>query len=127
MIRTVGPLVAGGLIVVSLAACNPCIEREIDRVASPDGSLEAVHVERNCHTTVPIVHSVYVVPRGQSPDAKWEVFNGDRTEGISLRWSTPRDLQVEYTGGRVWRFTSYWWSANVLAPTDEVQIIERRR
>jgi len=116
-----------GLVVVALAGCDSCIDEQVQRVASPDDTLEAVHIERNCHTTVPIVHGVYVVPKGQSPTAKQEVFNGDRTEGIVLRWSTPRDLAIEYTGGRVWRFTSYWWSADVLSPTDEVRITERRR
>jgi hypothetical protein len=80
---------------------------EVQRVASPDGRLDAVLMEVNAGATTSYVYEVHVVPHGapasDTTKAKARLDGATRNAsayGATLRWQDQGDLSVEYLQAR---------------------------
>ena len=78
---------------------------EVARVRSPDGAYDAVLFETNVDATTDFGYEVRVVRHGGTSDAPPAVtlYGATRNEhayGANLRWSTPRQVDVEYLEAR---------------------------
>ncbi|MEJ2405784.1 MAG: hypothetical protein P8171_16075 [Candidatus Thiodiazotropha sp.] len=103
-------LVVTTIVLASLAACDRSsfvARDEVQRVASPDGRLDAVLVEVNAGATTSYVYEVYVVPHGvPASDTKRVMARLDGATrntsayGATLRWQGQGDLNVEYLQAR---------------------------
>lgn len=100
--------VLGGLLI---RQCLPG-EKELQRLTSPDGVVDAVLVEKLTNATDGIPYLVYIVPAGSH--SLWHpVLVGDDFVGFKLMWKNPRFLAVRFKKGRVFSFTNLWWSKHV--------------
>ena len=85
----------GSVLLIVLAGCSE--EREASRVRSPDGQLDAVHVESSGGgATVGKFDEAYV----QGPatgNRKLAVISGYRLGCFSLAWAANRKLVVKYS------------------------------
>lgn len=74
---------------------------EVARLASPDGSLEAVLIETNGGATTSFGYLIYVVPAGEtrSRQEAASLYAAKRSGcayGVNLRWAAPDRLVAEY-------------------------------
>ncbi len=60
--------------------------KELQRVPSPDGVVDAVLVMRPTAVVAPDVYEVYVVPHNQMPADKYMVLRGDEFENPRAVW-----------------------------------------
>jgi len=107
-----GLLIAAGFETVrdSVVAWN---QREVLRVTSPDGQIDAVFVE-------PVVHSVsqdsalYLVPKGEPAPARGPQLRGvDFKEPPALVWKRSHLLAINYSHGCIINFVNLWHSNDV--------------
>jgi hypothetical protein len=102
-----------------IVGCNGggelCSSEEVTRAPSPDGTVDAVVLLRNCGATVPDAYRVYVMEEGGVPDLDDEtsVFVSDKTDGINVRWEADKRLRISYTKARIFHFKNFWQSKNV--------------
>jgi hypothetical protein len=97
------------VISAALACLNTCgcADRyEVDRQASPSGSVDAVVVESNSGATTDFTFSVYLVAAGDTWQEGRRIVRlygatkSESTYGVNLRWVEPGKLAVEYLGAR---------------------------
>jgi hypothetical protein len=115
--RTVPTLVQQFAIFLLAAALSACsVERkEVRRIRSPDGRVDAVLVRTNAGATTPFGWDVYVVPAGEHPSKKDENFAADELtpDSLSIRWLRPKVLEIAYDHARIYHFSSFWESPKV--------------
>ena len=97
-------------LVIAAAACDVggWSWDEVARVRSPDGSRDAVLVERNGGATTSFGYEVFVVTHGApvrdgAPGAVASLYAATRNEqayGVNLRWLSRDSLAVEYLRAR---------------------------
>lgn len=92
-------------------SCSPT-EKELLRVPSPDGVVDAVLVVRLTGTLANMPYFVYIVP-SKSTKMGYAVLLGDDFVGLKLRWSAPRFLEVEFSKGRIVKFKNFWEDRSV--------------
>ncbi|MHB8381660.1 MAG: hypothetical protein ACYDC3_04895 [Candidatus Binataceae bacterium] len=87
--------------------------RELLRVSSPDGRIDAVLVE-------PIIKyfgktlSVYLVPKGEAPPAWGPVMGISGVDRMpTLLWREPQLLEIGFERGCVERFSNLWHSNDI--------------
>jgi len=108
-------LIVGLVIVLALllglrAACDDVVlpeEREVSRVASPDGSADAVLRAVDPGATSAVAYHVAIVARGAAAGESDSVFVADGVDegAVRLRWRG-RTLEVRSPGARVFRSES---------------------
>ena len=83
------------VLVISFVGCSE--KREVSRVRSPDGLLDAVHVQSSGGgATVGMFDDAYV--QGTATDnRKLEVISGYRLGCLSLAWAANRKLLIKYS------------------------------
>lgn len=98
-----GVLVLGAALAFSLVVRSCVQEREVARVPSPDGVLDAVLVESNGGATVSILHLVHVVESGNEPreESAASLYRTDRR--IDLRWHDTGHLIVTHRAADIVR------------------------
>jgi hypothetical protein len=87
--------------------------RELLRVTSPTGSIDAVFV-RPIFDYFNAASALYLVPAQESPPAWGAVLrlSGD-TDLPRLVWKGPQLLEVQFSGGCVQGFSNLWHSSDV--------------
>jgi hypothetical protein len=94
-----GPTIAHSLI-------SPERREEIQRLTSPDGSVDAVEENINCGAPCGLAYAVSVVRKG-APAAKGsaqEIFLADDVVNLRLRWREPHLLDIGYDRALVLNF-----------------------
>ncbi len=74
----------------------PCSEKELLRITSPDGKVDAVLVKGDCGATTSYSYDIFIVPRGESTKKTKAVFKADHVKNESLQWLAPKILEVKY-------------------------------
>ena len=106
---------AGILLVASaLGACDVDGElEEIERVASPDGVVDAVVIRKNFGATTSYAYQVYVVQTGAKPEEGKQNFVADRANGLTVKWEQTRSLAIVFSEARIFEFSNFWTSREV--------------
>lgn len=102
-------------LLLSIAVLNGCVEpaaEEVERVTSPDKTVDAVLVLKKVGATVSTPFEVYIVPRGGKPEGE-PSMRADKVEEIKLIWKEPKFLEIHYLKGRIFLFTNFWLSSEV--------------
>jgi hypothetical protein len=106
------------LLIGILSACDPIRGQqpvELSRVVSPDSLVDAMLTRDSGGATTGFVYRVYLMPHGQATPAKGtERLRADHVEGLVLQWAAPIMLIVEFTKARVFHFSNFWNSREVL-------------
>ena len=88
-------------------------QREVLRVTSPDGRLDAVFV-RPIFSFLGYGSALYIVLRGESAPGWGPLVRGTAfNEPPKLAWSTPQLLLMQFDRGCVDRFANLWHSYDV--------------
>lgn len=93
-------------LMINLQGCSADTS-EKQRISSPDGSFQALIIEKRTGATVSTPTEVYVVLPGKSA-GKSAVFVADKVEGATVRWIAPRVLEIGYARARIFSFTNFW-------------------
>ncbi|RPJ81811.1 MAG: hypothetical protein EHM18_16455 [Acidobacteria bacterium] len=101
----------GAVTVISIASLSGCGgestgDHEIQRVASPDGRVEAVLTREDTWAFDPYNYRVFVVPRGTKPEAGDHYFMASYCEDLAVHWSEDKRLQVEYRKAQIKEFSN---------------------
>jgi hypothetical protein len=67
--------------------------KEIQRVTSPSGFVDAVLCQRSTNATVSTPTEVYLVKRSESPSED-PIFRADHVEAAAISWQGPSKLKV---------------------------------
>ena len=103
--------------------CRGPAPRELARVASNDGKVDAVVWERLTDATVPTPFEVYIVRRGHVPTDDHLVLRIDKSSSPEVRWLRDNELAIRCAGARVWHFRNFaivklsngsFWSGTVM-------------
>jgi hypothetical protein len=95
----VAALVPAVFLAILVAGCAPAI-KEVRRVSSPDGLLEAVIAVRQTDATVPTPTEVYLLQSKSAPSGE-PVWRADNVSGLELAWVEGRSLQIRASEARV--------------------------
>lgn len=87
-------------------------KKQLERVPSPDGVVDAVLVAKLVNATVATPYLVYIVPSGSSSFRR-PVLVGDDFVDLKLIWKGPRLLVIRFTKGEIFEFTNLWRSGSV--------------
>lgn len=103
-----GLLVASSVVLaIGEHGCRGPAARELARVASRDGKVEAVVWERLTDATVSTPFEVYLAPRGRVPAETNLILRIDRSSGLEVHWLRDNELAVRCAGARVWHFQNF--------------------
>ena len=80
--------------------------KEIARVTSPDGAVDAVMIRDNCGAPCSFGYSVFIVPRGTRPPRNFAqvVFSADDMTDEKLVWKQPHLLDIAYSQALIHTF-----------------------
>src|SRR3954464_5554871 len=92
---------------IATLACRRPAPRELTRVTSRDGRVDAVVVERLPDATVSTPFEVYIVPRGRVPNDDTLILRIDKSSAPQLEWMRDNELAVRCRGARIWQFTNF--------------------
>lgn len=87
--------------------------KEIARVTSPDGRVDAIVIEVRTGATVPTPTELYISPKGAKPILDDLVLRGDHFENVSVRWESDKLLELSYSAARIYRFSNFWRSRSI--------------
>jgi len=84
----------------------PSEDKEIVRVTSPDGRVDAVMIRDNCGAPCYFGYSVFIVPRGMNPSkgSKGTIFYADDMADEKLTWKQPHLLSIGYSRALIYSF-----------------------
>lgn len=87
--------------------------RELNRVTSPDGRVDAILAEVITDSLSANGYAVYLAPAGtkldlQSPVFERKSFYANRIDGLQLIWREPKFLEIRYTRGDIFDFRNNW-------------------
>jgi hypothetical protein len=100
------------LVAALIYSCAPS-KKELMRVSSPGGVVDAVLVVKLTGTLSPTPFFVYIVPSG-SKKMGYPVLLGWGFCGTqAARWSAPRFLEIEFTKGKIIKFWNFWEDKSV--------------
>ncbi len=80
--------------------------KEIARVTSPDGAVDAVMIRDNCGAPCSYGYTVFIVPRGETAPSDYErdVFSADDMLDEKLVWKQPHLLAISYSRALIYKF-----------------------
>jgi hypothetical protein len=90
---------------------SPCDAREITRVSSPDGSMQADMFELVCGESV--TTHVALHPASSSSSARSDVFIAAGRVPVRISWPDPRELTVESDAPRILVMETRWRDVSV--------------
>ncbi len=97
--------------------------KEMQRVLSPDGQIEAILIARETGATVATPFELYVVPAGQDWSGYSPLMKGDKFDEINIVWQQPKLVEIRYKKGRIFSFANFWSSSKV---QDHKYVVELR-
>lgn len=109
----IGPSLIG-LMIVMAVGCGSPESREIERHGSPDKLVDAVLVEVETSALDARPTKLFLVPMGKDWRTSLPIVQGDKFEELRLVWQRPNLLEIHYKKGRVFSFTSFWASKEIL-------------
>jgi hypothetical protein len=113
-----------------LVGCDDGVLRELKRLPSPDGRVDAVLARYEGNATVGFVYKVYILPPGIEFDDEHPLLIADKTDGPDIAWAGEKKLIITYEEMRIFNFSNFWRSREVDDWHYEVDIdlvrIERR-
>lgn len=95
-----------GICIISaalLSACgpDPRSTRVVARIASPDGTREAVYSEdMSGGATVSPSEEIYVVAKDSAPRLQDRVFSQERVCNLRVRWLNDKAIEIGYSARR---------------------------
>jgi hypothetical protein len=95
-------------IATSSSACTGQPIRELQRVRSPDGKVDAVLVLRPTGTVAPDVYQIYIVAHDSPVTWTYMVLSGDKMVNPHLVWKTARLLEFFYSQAHIVTFKNAW-------------------
>jgi hypothetical protein len=101
------------LVAYAAFSCGPLPMKEIQRLPSPDGLVDAVLVMRPTAVVAPDVYELYIVPHKGRPRKREMVLRGDKFLDARLAWERPRLLDVYYSQAHIGFFLNAWQSFDV--------------
>ena len=92
--------------------------KEIERVKSPDGLVDAILIEVE---TDPLSSNVFIICLAKSGtrvedlagSSEPNIFKANRLQDLKLIWSEPKFLQISYKNAAVLAFRNYHWMTGV--------------
>jgi hypothetical protein len=82
---------------LSFAISSGVQEREVIRLNSPDGRIDAVILSENAGAMGSMQYYLYIIPHGQKPDKKESiVFGGEKITDLKISWLTNCKLLIKY-------------------------------
>lgn len=80
--------------------------KEIARVPSPDGVVDAVMIRDNCGAPCSYGYTVFIVPKGETVpnDFERDVFSADDMPDQKLVWKQPHLLNISYSRALIYKF-----------------------
>ena len=84
----------------------PLALKEIARVPSPDGVVDAVMIRDNCGAPCSYGYTVFVVPKGEPApnDFEGDVFSADDMVDQKLVWRQSHLLNISYSKALIYKF-----------------------
>lgn len=95
-----------------ILGCESVADRQIERLRSPDGKVDAVLVERNGGATTSMAYIIYIVPKGHSVSDKTRIalmdhVHNDRQKDLpGLSWDGDRQLVISFDKAQLLAFTN---------------------
>ena len=102
-------------------------DKEIDRLRSPDGKVDAVLYVTPTGPLSSDVQSVRLEPVGVK--AEWDGIVARVTHNpgyLAMRWLSDTLLLITYRGGHIYDFDNQWWTYKLSPKQDEVHFVELR-
>ena len=97
---------------------------EVIRLSSPDMVVDAIVWTRDVGATASTSYEVYILPKGSKEIKNQEpLFIADHVEKINISWREQGCLEIHYTKARIFKFTNFWESKDVL---DYLYVVELR-
>jgi hypothetical protein len=119
-----------GLSITVLICCSGCRplpllleSKELQRVTSPDGRVDAVLVVRLEPTVSPNGYEVYIVPHNQKPEQRYLVLGGEKFENARVAWRRARFLEIYYTQGCINVYHNSWQTRDDLSYYVEIRLM----
>jgi hypothetical protein len=116
----------------SVACCDyddwlPSDSKEIDRVGSPDGKVDAVLLLTRTDPLSSDVQTVRLEPVGEKAEWHGIMARAAHTHGkLGLRWGSDTLLEIVYRRGHIYDFNNEWWTYKLSPNKDEVRFVELR-
>jgi len=87
----------------------PLALKEIARVSSPDGAVDAVMIRDNCGAPCSYGYSIFIVPKGTTAPKNFAqvVFSADDMVNGTLVWKQPHLLAVSYSKATIQKFRNF--------------------
>jgi hypothetical protein len=101
------PTVCAALIVMFITACNPCRNKVVQELTSPDGKYVATAFIRDCGATTDYSPQVYLRKKGYRPAEIGNVFVGEHSENIQISWRSATELAIATDAEVVKQVISY--------------------
>jgi hypothetical protein len=114
------------LLFASCSKLDPCVEKEVSRLKSPDQKVEAIILERDCGATTSMVSKVFIVKTGEVIE-KDPVFEADKIDGLEVHWKDSQQLRVEYLNARIYNYRNFWLSKKLDNFEYEVSVLEKSK
>lgn len=103
------------LVFWSIAGCTDqelCSNTIANKILSPNNSIEAIMVTRNCGATTTQSYTVYLTTTGYQPQDSDIVFKSDKTSQLRIKWTKENELLIQYREARIFQFKNFWSSFN---------------
>jgi hypothetical protein len=88
------PLISAFSLLLLVACGNPCGNTIKGAATSPDGKYVATAFIRNCGATTSFSPQVYLGPAGGAVSDVGNIFIGNHTDQIQVKWLSPTNLVI---------------------------------
>jgi hypothetical protein len=95
-------------LLIGCSKISPCEQSELLRVTSPDNRVDAVLLRINCGATTDYSYKIYIVPKASSTKKTNPIFVADKLDGELVKWSSTKNLLINYRQARIFNFTNFW-------------------
>jgi hypothetical protein len=109
-------------------SASPPSDKEIERVRSPDGKVDAVIYLTLTDPLSSDIQSVRLEPVGEKLEWHGIVVRATHTDGkkLGLRWVQDTVLEIVYSRGHIYDFDNQWWTYRIAPNKDEAHFVELR-
>ena len=100
------------IITVCLFALNSCQHKRlcdedvINRKPSPNNTVDAVVITKDCGATTDVAYYVYISQQGKK-DFNHPVFVADKVHNINIHWKSSNTLIISYDRARIFKYKTF--------------------
>ena len=80
---------------------------EIQRIQSPDHSIDIVVTQYAADATVSTPYEIFLVPSGAMPDAEQLIFKVDKSDLPVVAWDSNTSISIKCDRSRIWHFQNF--------------------